>query len=145
MTRLRYPLRYTIVIEPTDDPKFFGVYVPDLPGCTSTATNVDEAIQEGIEAIEEHVALLKEFDKPVPPETFRPVIKVLAEEGEEPPEWVKMSEAAQVLGMSASTIRRYIKDGKLPAYKHARDYRFDMSDLKRFLGAGRVMPKAATG
>jgi excisionase family DNA binding protein len=136
-------LRYTLVIEPTDDSEFFGVYVPDLPGCTAIGTSINEAIEVGVEAIEEHVVLLKELGKRVPPETFRPVIKVLTEPGEEPPEWVKMSEAVQYLGLSESTIRRYVKAGKLQAYQHARDFLFELGDLKRFVRKGRVMPEGA--
>jgi predicted RNase H-like HicB family nuclease len=44
----------------------WGAYVPDLPGCTavaSTRSRVEELIRE---AVEEHVALLRERGEPVP-------------------------------------------------------------------------------
>ena len=64
------PQPYSIVIEPTEDPLFFGVYIPDLPGCTTTATSLSAAVVEASVSIEEHVALLTEMGKPIPPATW---------------------------------------------------------------------------
>lgn len=57
-------MRYAIVIE-----KFeanYAAYVPDLPGCVTTGTTVAE-VEQGIrEAIELHLAGLREDGQPIP-------------------------------------------------------------------------------
>ncbi len=57
-------MTYTAIIE--DGGASWGAYVPDLPGCTAVASTrgrVEELIRE---AVEEHVALLRERGDPVP-------------------------------------------------------------------------------
>lgn len=39
------PLKYSLVIERTSDPCFFGYYSPDLPGFTGTASSVEECVE----------------------------------------------------------------------------------------------------
>lgn len=51
-------LKYSLVIEATADPTFFGFYSPDLDG------------------MEEHVALLKERGLPVPPVNPNPTVTI---------------------------------------------------------------------
>jgi predicted RNase H-like HicB family nuclease len=57
---------YTVIIEPADDGTF-SVYVPDLPGCVSTGTTREEAIDSIREAIAGHIQTLKDLGEPVPP------------------------------------------------------------------------------
>lgn len=59
-------MNYTVIIEPADDGTF-SVYVPDLPGCISTGTTRDEAIESIREAIAGHIQTLKDLGQPVPP------------------------------------------------------------------------------
>lgn len=56
---------YTVVIEPADDGSF-GVYVPDLPGCVSCGDTPGEALDSIREAVQGHIATLREFGEPVP-------------------------------------------------------------------------------
>lgn len=58
-------MRYAVVIERADGN--FSAYVPDLPGCV--ATGASEAEVEALirEAIEFHVAGLRDDGLPVPP------------------------------------------------------------------------------
>jgi predicted RNase H-like HicB family nuclease len=65
MTRVQN-VEYTVIIEPADDGTF-SVYVPDLPGCVSTGRSREEAIESIREAIQGHVATLRELGHPVPP------------------------------------------------------------------------------
>jgi len=58
-------MHYTVIIEPADDGTF-SVYVPDLPGCVSTGSTRDEAIESIREAIVGHVQTLKELGEVVP-------------------------------------------------------------------------------
>ena len=57
---------YTVILEPADDGTF-SVYVPDLPGCISTGTTREDAIDSIREAIAGHIQTLKDLGEPVPP------------------------------------------------------------------------------
>jgi len=52
--------KYSLVIEATDDPSFFGFYSPDLEGFTGIGHPVEDCLYKAKWRIEEHVALLKE-------------------------------------------------------------------------------------
>jgi excisionase family DNA binding protein len=43
-----------------------------------------------------------------------------------------LKEASEYLGVSAVTLRRWVKDGRVPAYRIGRAYTFDVTDLKEF-------------
>ena len=60
---------YAIVIE--DAGENFSAYVPDLPGCVSTGTSVDEVTEHIQEAIALHIESLREHGEEVPPSTSR--------------------------------------------------------------------------
>jgi excisionase family DNA binding protein len=47
-----------------------------------------------------------------------------------PPQLVTMTEAARVLDVSLSTIRRQVKDGTLPCRRVGRGVRIDLTDLR---------------
>jgi len=57
---------YTVIIEPADDGTF-SVYVPDLPGCISTGTTREDAIESIRQAIAGHIQTLRDLGDPVPP------------------------------------------------------------------------------
>ena len=59
-------MQYTVVLEPADDGST-SVWVPDLPGCTSTGDSRDEALVNIAEAIRGHIEALREHGEPVPP------------------------------------------------------------------------------
>lgn len=59
-------VEYTVIIEPADDGTF-SVCVPDLPGCVSTGTTREDAIESIREAIHGHVQTLRDLGEPVPP------------------------------------------------------------------------------
>ena len=56
--------RYLIVMEETSTG--FSAYSPDLPGCVATGSTESELEQRMREAIELHVAGLRERGEPVP-------------------------------------------------------------------------------
>ena len=58
-------MRYPVVIhkEPDSD---YGVTVPDLPGCFSAGSSMDEALTQVIEAIELHVEGMLLDGEPIP-------------------------------------------------------------------------------
>jgi predicted RNase H-like HicB family nuclease len=57
-------MRYAIVIEKADGN--FSAYVPDLPGCVATGATVEETESQIREAIEFHLAGLREDGTPIP-------------------------------------------------------------------------------
>ncbi len=58
-------LNYSLVIEATEDPTFFGFYSPDLEGFTGIGHSVEDCIYQAKWGMEEHVALLKQQGLPV--------------------------------------------------------------------------------
>jgi predicted RNase H-like HicB family nuclease len=56
--------KYAIVVELAE--RNYAAYVPDLPGCVATGATVEEAEELLRQAIEVHVAGLREDGLPVP-------------------------------------------------------------------------------
>jgi predicted RNase H-like HicB family nuclease len=56
--------KYAIVVERAD--RNYAAYVPDLPGCVATGVTVEEVERLLREAIEVHIAGLREDGLPVP-------------------------------------------------------------------------------
>jgi excisionase family DNA binding protein len=50
-------------------------------------------------------------------------------------------EAGDRLGVSVYTVRRWIQEGRIPAYKPGKEYRIRDSDLEEFLQTREVRPK----
>ena len=73
-------LAYSLVIEATDDPNFFGFYSPDLEGFTGVGHSVEDCLYQAKWGMQEHVELLKEQGMPVPPKTARPTVLIQNEE-----------------------------------------------------------------
>ena len=58
------PMKYAIVIE--RGPTSYGATVPDLPGCVAVGASLDEVQQLIREAVDAHVAFLREEGQPIP-------------------------------------------------------------------------------
>ncbi len=69
-------LKYSLVIEATDDPTFFGFYSPDLQGFTGTGHSVEDCLYQARWGMEEHLALLKEKGLPIPAPTPSPTVVI---------------------------------------------------------------------
>lgn len=54
-----------------------------------------------------------------------------------------LSEVAGLMGVSERTVRRWIKSGRLKAYKPGRDYRIPESGLRAFIQESEISPKAS--
>ncbi len=59
-------LRYSLIIEATKDPSFFGFYSQDLEGFTGVGNSIEDCLYEAKWGMEEHLALLRERNMPVP-------------------------------------------------------------------------------
>lgn len=53
-----------------------------------------------------------------------------------------LSEVAGLMGVSERTVRRWIKSGRLKAYKPGRDYRIPEAGLRQFIEESEISPKA---
>jgi predicted RNase H-like HicB family nuclease len=73
-------LEYSLIIEATGDPDFFGFYSPDLEGFTGIGHSVEDCIYKAKWGMKEHVSVLIESGMPVPPKNLNPRIVVQNEE-----------------------------------------------------------------
>ena len=73
-------LKYSLVIEATDDPEFFGFYSPELEGFTGIGHSVEDCLYKAKWGILEHVNLLKEKGLPLPKENPNPTVIIQNEE-----------------------------------------------------------------
>jgi len=60
-------MQYAVVIEQAN--QNWCAHVPDLPGCYASGASVEQVKQRIAEAIEWHIAALKEMGKPIPEPT----------------------------------------------------------------------------
>lgn len=67
-------LPYSLVIEATDEPDYFGFYSPDLEGFSGIGHSVEDCLYKAKWGMKEHADLLKEKGLPVPPESPEPII-----------------------------------------------------------------------
>jgi predicted RNase H-like HicB family nuclease len=59
-------LRYSLVIEATEDPNFFGFYAPDLEGFSGVGHSIEDCIYKGKWGMIEHLEVMKEMKLPLP-------------------------------------------------------------------------------
>ena len=52
-------LKYSLVIEATEDPTFFTFYSPDLEGFTGVGNSVEDCLYKAKWGLKEHISLLK--------------------------------------------------------------------------------------
>ena len=72
-------MQYAIVIESAPASSNYSAYVPDLPGCITTGRTIEEVKRNMQEAIELHIAGLREDGLPVPqPSTAVATVEVAA-------------------------------------------------------------------
>lgn len=69
-------LQYSLVIEATDDPGFFGFYSPELQGFTGIGHSVEDCLYQAKWGMIDHTSLLKEQGLPVPPRNPNPKITI---------------------------------------------------------------------
>jgi predicted RNase H-like HicB family nuclease len=68
-------LRYSLVIEATEEPDFFSFYSPDLEGFSGVGHSVEDCLYKAKWGMAEHVSLLEGQGLPVPlPNSFPRVV-----------------------------------------------------------------------
>jgi predicted RNase H-like HicB family nuclease len=73
-------LPYSLVIEATDDPSFFGFYSPTLVGFTGVGHSVEDCLYKARSGMDEHIGLLKEEGLPVPSREPSPTVLIRNQE-----------------------------------------------------------------
>jgi predicted RNase H-like HicB family nuclease len=69
-------LPYSLTIEATEEPDYFGFFSPDLEGFTGIGHSIEDCVYKAKWGMKEHVELLKEQGLPVPPNVKDPKIVV---------------------------------------------------------------------
>lgn len=59
-------LKYSLVIEATEDPNIFGFFSPELEGFTGIGHSIEDCIYKARWGMDEHVALLRERGLSIP-------------------------------------------------------------------------------
>ena len=77
-------LKYSLVIEATADPTFFGFFSPDLEGFTGIGHSVEDCLYKAKWGMEEHIVVLQEQDLPVPEPNVNPTVVIQNERPLEP-------------------------------------------------------------
>jgi predicted RNase H-like HicB family nuclease len=60
-------LPYSLIIEATADPDFFGFYSSELEGFSGVGHSVEDCLYKARWGMQEHIATLQEQHLPVPP------------------------------------------------------------------------------
>ena len=69
-------LPYSLIIEATEEPDFFGFYSPDLDGFTGIGHSIEDCLYQARWAMKEHTALLVSQGLQVPPANTDPKITI---------------------------------------------------------------------
>lgn len=69
-------LPYSLVIEATEEPDYFGFFSPDLEGFTGIGHSVEDCLYKAKWGMKEHVELLRQRGLPVPENNVDPKIVI---------------------------------------------------------------------
>ena len=69
-------LPFSLVIEATEEPDYFGFYSPDLEGFSGIGHSIEDCLFKAKWGMKEHIELLREQGLLVPPENSDPKIVV---------------------------------------------------------------------
>jgi predicted RNase H-like HicB family nuclease len=69
-------LKYSLIIEATEDPNFFGFYSPDLEGFSGVGHSIEDCVYKAKWGMEEHIAVLTEQGLPIPAHASHPKIVI---------------------------------------------------------------------
>jgi predicted RNase H-like HicB family nuclease len=69
-------IKYSLVIEATEDPSFFGFYSPDLEGFTGVGNSIEDCLYKAKWGMEEHLDLLRQHGLPIPAPSREPRVTI---------------------------------------------------------------------
>ena len=69
-------LPYSLIIEATEEPDYFGFYSPDLEGFSGIGHSIEDCVYKARWGMKEHLALLKNQGLPIPRRKRNPKILI---------------------------------------------------------------------
>lgn len=69
-------LSYSLIIEATEEPDYFGFYSPELEGFSGIGHSIENCIYKAKWGMKEHVELLKAQNLPIPAVNLDPKITI---------------------------------------------------------------------
>lgn len=69
-------LKYSLIIEVTQNPNFFGFYSAELEGFTGVGHSIEDCIYKAKSGMEEHLTLMRENNMAIPIESMNPIVTV---------------------------------------------------------------------
>ena len=69
-------LPYSLIIEATSEPDYFGFFSPELEGFSGIGHSVEDCLYKAKWGMREHVALLRQRKMPVPHENAQPTVVI---------------------------------------------------------------------
>jgi predicted RNase H-like HicB family nuclease len=73
-------LPYSLVIEATNEPDYFGFYSPELEGFSGIGHSVEDCLYKAKWGMKEHLDLLREQGLPMPPVNPAPTVVIQNEQ-----------------------------------------------------------------
>ena len=73
-------LEYSLIIEATKEPDYFGFYSPDLEGFTGIGHSIEDCLYKAKWGMKEHINLMKEKGLSIPPKNLNPRIIIQNEQ-----------------------------------------------------------------
>ncbi len=70
-------IKYSLVIEATEDPVFFTFYSPDLEGFTGVGHSIEDCLYKARTGMEEHLLLLHEHHLSIPKSNPNPKVTII--------------------------------------------------------------------
>ena len=73
-------IEYSLIIEATEEPDYFGFYSTDLEGFSGIGHSIEDCIYKAKWGMKEHIKLLKKESLPIPPKSKNPKIVIQNED-----------------------------------------------------------------
>jgi len=71
---------YSLIIEATREPDYFGFYSPDLQGFSGIGHSIEDCLYKAKHGMREHIELLRQNSMPIPPINPNPRIVIQNEQ-----------------------------------------------------------------
>ena len=69
-------LPYSLVIEATNEPDYFGFFSPELEGFTGIGHSIEDCLYKARWGMRDHLALLAKQHLPIPAENDNPTVTI---------------------------------------------------------------------
>ena len=76
-------LPYSLIIEATEEPDYFGFYSPELEGFSGIGHSIEDCLYKAKWGMKEHIELLEQQNLPIPERSTDPKIIIQNEQKRE--------------------------------------------------------------